>query len=72
MIPSTGSAWYLPPSSVKAWGPVPWTGSAESATTVMPAYTPRTATRIRLTARGTSRPGSLASSAMFDTVSIPV
>ncbi len=48
------------------------TGSAESATTVMPAYTPSTANRTRLTALGTSRPGSRASSAMFDTVSMPV
>ena len=48
------------------------TGSADSATTVMPAYTPITAIRIRLTALGTSRPGSRASSAMLETVSIPV
>ncbi len=72
MIPSTGSFWYLPPSCVNACAPWPITGSALSATTVIPAYTPITAIRIRLTARGTSRPGSRASSAMFETVSIPV
>ncbi len=76
MIPSTGSFWKPCgggwPSSVVACAPCPVTGSAERATTVMPAYTPSTANRIRLTARGTSRPGFVASSAMFETVSIPV
>ena len=34
------------PSSVYAWLPWPITGSADSATTVMPAYTPSTAIRM--------------------------
>ena len=38
----------------------------------MPAYTPRTASTTRLTAFGTCLPGSLDSSAMFATVSMPV
>ena len=33
-------------SSVKACGPCPITGSADSATTVMPAYTPSTAIKM--------------------------
>ena len=48
------------------------TGSAESATTEMPMYTPSTAISTRLTAADVMRPGSFASSAMFETVSIPV
>ena len=71
-MPSTGSFSYVVPSAVENVPACSCTGRAESATTEMPAYTPSTATSTRLTARGTSWPGSLASSAMFETVSMPV
>ena len=45
---------------------------AESATSDMPMYTTMTVTITMLMARGTSRSGFAASSAMFETVSMPV
>jgi len=45
---------------------------ADKLTIEMAKYTPSTAASTYLTALGTSRPGSDASSAMFEMVSIPV
>ncbi len=48
------------------------TGMAESATSAMPMYTTSTVASTMLIARGTSRSGLAASSAMFEMVSMPV
>ena len=72
-MPSTGSFSYVVPSWVAKWpGEVSCTGRADSEMIEMPAKMPSTASSTRFTVLGTSRSGSLDSSAMFETVSMPV